>query len=237
MRTSPYPIKHAVRFVEQTHRRLPHARDRMWAIALWDDECLRGVALVGRPKARKLGVDQGSDAWPPPYDRLEVVRVAVQEGVPNGCSMLYGACARAARAMGALDLLTYIDEDQSGVSLRAAGWIQDCGLFGGGQATRPSRPRRVRTDKEAQRRKRWWAPWSRSAPKPGREEGNNPSTPPLTPPTYEACNGVGSYVALPGDAISSCPYCSEKDSTRLTAEPVDSGAKDSASIGGDGERS
>lgn len=42
------------------------------------------------------------------------------------------------------------------------------------------------------------------------------------------CNGVGSYVSLPGDVITPCPYCSEKHSTRLTAEPVDSGSNDSA---------
>jgi hypothetical protein len=262
MRTSPYPIKHSVRFVERTHRRPPHAHDRMWAIALWVESSLRGVALVGRPKARKLGVDQGSAAWPPPYDRLEVVRVAVEEGVPNGCSMLYGACSRTARAMGALDLLTYTDEDEPGTSLRAAGWIPDDGLYGGGQADRPSRPRRRRTQAEAQRRRRWWAPWSKSAPKRERGEqmlaggGTTPSTPPLTPPSpdehrgyleppfvapptptvCEACNGVGFYVSLPGDAISPCPYCSEKDSTRLTAEAVDGGAKDSTPIGGDRER-
>lgn len=161
MRTAPYPIKHAVRFVEQTHRRLKHAHHRMWAIGLWLDGNLRGVALVGAPKARLLGIEQEGSSWPPPYDRLEVVRVAVEENVPNGCSMLYGACARAARAMGAMDLLTYTDEDEPGTSLKAAEWILDTGLYGGGQASRPSRPRRRRTEKEAQRRRRWWAPWSR----------------------------------------------------------------------------
>jgi len=161
MRTAPYPIKHAITFLRQVHRRLPNAHDRMWAISLWVDEQLRGVALVGRPKARKLGVEQGDAAWPPPYDCLEVVRVAVEEHVPNGCSCLYGACSRAARDMGALDLLTYTDEDEPGTSLQAAGWIPDAGLFGGGQASRPSRPRRIRTEKEAQQRRRWWAPWSR----------------------------------------------------------------------------
>lgn len=164
MRTTPYPIKHAVKYVKQTHRRLKHAQHRMWALALWVDEELCGVALVGGPTARNLGVDQGDDPWPPPYDRLEVVRVAVQEGVPNGCSKLYGACSRAGRDMGALDMLTYTDEDEPGTSLRAAGWIPDDGLFGGGQASRPSRPRRERSEQEAQKRRRWWAPWSRSAP-------------------------------------------------------------------------
>lgn len=165
MRVAPIPVKHAVRFVEQTHRRLPHAHHRMWAIGLWVGDDLRGVALVGAPKARKLAVDGTGLEWPPPYERMEVVRVAVEEGVPNGCSMLYGACARAARGMGVVDLLTYTDEDEPGVSLRASGWLCDPGLFGGGQADRPGRPRALRSKKGAQRRRRWWAPWSRSAAK------------------------------------------------------------------------
>lgn len=163
VRTAPMPVKHAVRFVQQTHRRLPHAHHRMWAVGLWDSGRLRGVALVGAPKARMLAASSAGE-WPEPYERLEVVRVAVEEGVPNGCSMLYGACARAARAMGCVDLLTYTDEDEPGTSLKAAGWICDAGLFGGGQADRPSRPRRIREAAAAQRRRRWWAPWSRSAP-------------------------------------------------------------------------
>ena len=45
----------------------------------------------------------------------------------------------------------------------------------------------------------------------------------LPPPgTCEMCNGVGFYISMPGDVISPCPGCSEKDSTRLTAEPVNS---------------
>ena len=164
MRTAPIPVKHAVRFVEQTHRRLPHAHHRLWAIGLWRDNQLRGVALVGAPKARRLAAGKDDNGWPEPYERMEVVRVAVEEGVKNGCSMLYGACARAARSMGATDMLTYIDEDEPGTSLRAAGWRMDTGLFGGGQADRPSRRRRQRTEQEAQKRRRWWAPWSKSAP-------------------------------------------------------------------------
>lgn len=159
MRTAPIPVKHAVRFVEVVHRRLPHAHHRLWAIGLWVGSELRGVALVGAPKARRLAaVTADGEVWPPPYDRLEVVRVAVMEGTENGCSMLYGAAARAARGMGCTDLLTYTDEDEPGTSMRAAGWFRDPGLFGGGQATRPSRPRALREN--TQKRHRWWAPWS-----------------------------------------------------------------------------
>jgi len=161
LKVAPIPIKHAVRFVELVHRKLPHAHHRMWAIGLWSSDQLVGVALVGAPKARKLAatMPQGG-TWPEPYERLEVVRVAVIEGIKNGCSKLYGACARAARGMGVIDLLTYTDITEPGTTLRAAGWVQDIGTFGGGQMSAPSRLRRIRTGKEAQKRHRWWAPWS-----------------------------------------------------------------------------
>jgi len=162
--TAPYPVKHAIRFVSQVHRRLPRVTGAMWAVGLWSGDTLCGVALVGHPVARLLCPEPSGGPWPPPYHRLEVVRVAVEEGHRNGCSMLYGACSRAARAMGARDLLTYTNEDEPGTSLRAAGWVPDEGLYGGGQVSRPSRPRRPRTDLEAQRRRRWWTPWSESAP-------------------------------------------------------------------------
>jgi hypothetical protein len=72
---------------------------------------LVGVAIVGRPVAR-------------PYQdgmTLEVNRT-VTDGHPNANSMLYGACARAAFALGYRRLITYTQADESGASLRAAGW-------------------------------------------------------------------------------------------------------------------
>ena len=61
---------------------------------------------------------------------------------------------------------------------------------------------------------------------------------PLPPEgTCAMCNGIGFYVSLPGDVITPCPGCSEKDSTRLTAEAVDSGPSDSAPVDRDRERS
>lgn len=120
-----------------------------------------GVALVGAPVARMLAdTKQPGEDWPPPAETLEVVRVAVIEGVKNGCSMLYGAVSRAARAMGASNLLTYIEENEPGTTMKASGWVEDNGLFGGGQADRPSRPRKMRSSDDACKRRRFWAPWS-----------------------------------------------------------------------------
>jgi len=54
-------------------------------------------------------------------DTIEVVRVA-SDGTPNACSMLYGACQRAAFALGYRRVITYTQAEESGSSLRAAGW-------------------------------------------------------------------------------------------------------------------
>lgn len=74
---------------------------------------LVGVATVGRPVSRHL--DDGAT--------VEVTRVAT-DGTRNACSALYGACWRAARAIGYDRAVTYTRDDESGESLRAAGWLR-----------------------------------------------------------------------------------------------------------------
>ena len=142
----PITVRQAVPFVARVHRRLPRVQGAMWAVSVWADAQLVGVAVVGHP-ARELMADT-----------LAVLRVAVLEGYPNACSMLYGACARAARAMGAANLVTYTHADESGVSLKAAGWL-DGGTTDGGAWGRESRERALPIDGFAKRR--WWAAWSR----------------------------------------------------------------------------
>ena len=89
-----------------------------------------GVAICGRPVARKL--DNGRT--------LEVLRLAVLPGVQNACSALYGACARVAKEMGYLRIVTYTLETETGVSLKASGWKRD-GETPGKSWSVPSRPR------------------------------------------------------------------------------------------------
>lgn len=88
-----------------------------------------GVAVVGRPVARHL-----QDGW-----TAEVTRVAT-DGTRNACSMLYGACWRACRALGWRRLVTYTLDTEPGTSLRAAGWTL-VGDAGGGSWSCASRPR------------------------------------------------------------------------------------------------
>src|SRR5262245_59252353 len=124
LRVCPITVKAAIPFVRQVHRRLPKIQGAMWAVGAIRVGELIGVALVGAP-ARMLMADT-----------LAVLRVAVIEGVPNACSMLYGACSRAGKAMCAENMVTYTHADESGTSLKAAGWI-DGGLTDGGEWDRP----------------------------------------------------------------------------------------------------
>ena len=155
LRVEPYIVKDAIKLVRKLHRRHPSLVGCMWALALYDDDELVGAAAVGRPKARLM--QDGARV-------LEVTRVAVAEGVHNGCSMLYGAVGRAARAMGARDLFTYIHIDELGTSLRAAGWRLELDdkrepmTFGGGSWSR--RARRRDSPEDDSPRQRWWTPWS-----------------------------------------------------------------------------
>ena len=137
----------------------------MWAIAAMRGDTIVGVAIVGRPTARHLDASGLADV---PQPSLQVLRVATvadaaYSGNKGANSILYGACARAGRAMGARDMSTYIHHDEPGTSLKASGWIEDVGFDSvGGNWGRPSRGRKAAVESGAKRR--WWAPWSDSAP-------------------------------------------------------------------------
>ncbi len=77
-------------------------------------DSVRGVAIVGRPVARRL--DDGLT--------VEILRVCT-DGTRNACSMLYGACRRIARAMGYQRVMTYTLPQEGGASLKAAGFTFD----------------------------------------------------------------------------------------------------------------
>lgn len=69
----------------------------------------------------------------------EVTRLCT-DGTKDACSFLYGACARAAFALGYERIGTYILATESGTSVRAAGWRM-IGKTRGGHWDRPSRAR------------------------------------------------------------------------------------------------
>lgn len=101
----------ACEFVDSHHRH--HKRPRGWkfGVGAAADDQLVGVAFVGRPVSREL--DDGRV--------IEVTRLCT-DGTRNACSFLYGASARAAKALGYDRIITYILDSESGSSLKAAGW-------------------------------------------------------------------------------------------------------------------
>lgn len=127
----PCTVRDAMSFVAQYHRHHRAPTGGLWAVAAAREGEIVGVAIVARPVARML-----MDGW-----TCEVVRLAVQEGNPNACSMLYAACRRAALALGWRRLVTYTLPEEGGASLRAAGWRVVAERTGGGSWSRERRPR------------------------------------------------------------------------------------------------
>ncbi len=107
----PMSMQDARAFVDHIHRHHRAPQSGLFAVGVAKDNVVVGVAIVGRPIARCL-----QDEW-----TAEVTRVAT-DGSKNACSMLYGACWRAARALGYRKLVTYTLSQESGISLRASGW-------------------------------------------------------------------------------------------------------------------
>lgn len=121
MRIAPMTVKAASAEVARIHRKHNPPQGGLFAAALKQGDSVIGVAIAGRPVSRHL--DDG--------ETIEVTRVAVTEGTANGCSMLYGAILRAAKALGYRRAITYTCEEESGRSCRAAGFTDD-GEAGGG---------------------------------------------------------------------------------------------------------
>jgi hypothetical protein len=127
----PVTLRIARAYVMAIHRHLGAPAGGKLAIAVADPRGhVRGVAILGRPIARKL--DTGTT--------VEVTRVAT-DGCPNACSALYGAARRVARELGYQQVLTYTRADEAGTSLRAAGWTAVYATRGG-TWHRAARPRR-----------------------------------------------------------------------------------------------
>lgn len=102
----------AFAFIREHHRHHGVPVGALWQHGAHDEDgLLCGVAVVGRPVARKL--DDGLTC--------EVTRLCTN-GTFNACSLLYGAARRVAIDKGYRRGLTYILQSEDGTSLRAAGW-------------------------------------------------------------------------------------------------------------------
>ena len=115
----PITFREASEYIREHHRHHSPTTGCKYCISVWEGGVLHGVAVCGRPVARRL--DNG--------EVCEVNRLCT-DGYRNACSKLYGACARIAKEMGYKKIITYILDTEPGTSLKAAGFICE-GTAGG----------------------------------------------------------------------------------------------------------
>ncbi|MEI7614914.1 MAG: XF1762 family protein [Betaproteobacteria bacterium] len=126
---APISLRQARDFVALHHRHNAPPGGWKFGVGLFAPH-LVGVGVAGRPIARVL--DDGFT--------LEITRTCT-DGTPNANSMIYGALWRAAKAMGYVRCVTYTQHDESGASLRGAGWLKTADLKPHAGWDRPNRKR------------------------------------------------------------------------------------------------
>ncbi len=129
MEAVPHHLREANEFVAKYHRHNLPTVGGKFAMGAAVDGRLVGVAIAGRPVARRL--DDGKT--------LEVLRVCT-DGTRNSNSFLYGRVKRIALLMGYEKIITSTLEEESGASLRAVG-AEVVGQVEPKESSVPSRPR------------------------------------------------------------------------------------------------
>jgi hypothetical protein len=115
----PITLRAANDFVTAHHRHNGRtARDGgKFAVSCFMDGELVGIAIVGNPISATY-MDKNKYGFV-----AEVLRTCTAPNAPKGAvSFLYGICTRICRDMGFDVIVTYTLEDESGASLRGAGW-------------------------------------------------------------------------------------------------------------------
>lgn len=147
LRLTPVTLPVANRYVQKWHRHhapLPGGFGWFCIAAVNPEGDVCGVAIAGRPTNRNN--DDGQT--------VEVLRVAT-DGTRNACSLLLGACARAARAVGARRCITYTLDEETGSSLRAVGWVREADGITSWWASGTSRTPAVDRDHMSKAKVRW----------------------------------------------------------------------------------
>jgi hypothetical protein len=111
LKVIPLELRELNALVTLYHRHHKPVQGHRFSIGVMLDGKVVGGASVGRPVARKTNQ----------RTVVEVTRL-VTDGTKNACSALYSAAARVAKELGYLKIQTFILDDETGVSLRAAGW-------------------------------------------------------------------------------------------------------------------
>lgn len=115
-----------------------------WCVGVVRDGEVVGAAIAGRPTNRNNDDRQ----------TVEVQRVAT-DGTPHAPSMLLGACARAAKSIGARRIITYTLDSEGGSSLKGAGWVREADGITSWWASGTSRTRAVDRPHMKEQKVRW----------------------------------------------------------------------------------
>lgn len=113
MEIRPITFRQACAFVTAFHRHNKAPQGHKFSVGIYIDNVLVGVGMAGRPIARAF--DDGLT--------LEINRTCT-DGTSNANSMIYGALRKAAFAMGYRRIITYTQADESGASLKGAGFVK-----------------------------------------------------------------------------------------------------------------
>lgn len=135
-------LRDAGAFVNLYHRHLAGPVGHLFSLGCLVEGVMVGAAVVGRPVARHL--DDGRT--------VEITRLA-SSGMRNVCSKLLGAVRREAGQRGYTRVFTYTLSEESGASLKAAGYTCE-GEAGGGKWSRRGR---ARDDRHPTGSKRRWS--------------------------------------------------------------------------------
>jgi hypothetical protein len=108
----PATLRETNAWIDKHHSHHKPSKGHRWSIALENDGQLCAVALVSTPRAPELSKNPRI---------LEVARTCT-DGTKHAASKVLAAAARACLAMGCVRVVTYTRADETGVSVRAAGF-------------------------------------------------------------------------------------------------------------------
>jgi hypothetical protein len=106
----PLHLREANQFIAKCHRHSLPTVGGKFAVGAAVDGKLVGVAIAGRPVARRLDDSK----------TLEVLRVCT-DGTPNACSSQYSRTKRIGVLMGYSQIITYTLQEENGALLKAVG--------------------------------------------------------------------------------------------------------------------
>lgn len=132
LRIVPITLKEAQAFVYAFHRHNIPPRGWRFGTSVRTGDEVRGVVMAGRPVSRVIQQREPLT--------VEVNRTCT-DGARNANSMLYGAIWRAAKALGYTRAITYVQDGETGASLKAAGWVKVKDIEPAPGWDRPGRPR------------------------------------------------------------------------------------------------